>query len=186
MTLRNIRRGSSPQTWCPYANWLEARLPLRAFATLTFPRSPSVLQLDCGFRAWVQAIQRHERGTLGYIRAYESEPRRHVHVVLVAPGDIDLDHATLAWRNIAAPRFRAAARVEKYKYGIGGLDYMMKSVGASSEDVQFSPNLSAFAPCAGKRFFGNNATERRQMRRIMKACSVTAIAKRNLRDQFHS
>jgi hypothetical protein len=145
---------------------LEDRLTLQAIATLTLPYRASRMALDTYFSEWANVIGRHNRLTIGWIKAYETEPQPHIHAVLVASGPLDCSHARQSWREIAAPRYPEAAFVEPYRFGIGGLGYGMKSLDRSSEQVQFSDNLSAFLPGGGTRFFGRTSAERRHIRRI--------------------
>jgi hypothetical protein len=146
--------------------FLETKQPLRAFATLTLPYHVSPMTLDDCFSRWTRSVQAHNRRTLGWIRAFEQEPERHIHAVLLAAAPLDCFHAALVWREQLARRYPLAAKVEPYRYGIGGLAYVLKSLDRSTEDVQFSRNLSAFVPGSGARFFGRNSAERRQLRRI--------------------
>lgn len=146
--------------------FLETTLPLQAFATLTLPYHASTMTLDDGFSRWIRSVQSHNRLTLGWIRAYEQEPERHIHAVLLAAGPLDCYHAALVWREQVARRYPMAAEVEPYRYGIGGLAYVMKSLDRPTEEVQFSANLSGFLPKSAARFFGRNSAERRQLRRI--------------------
>jgi hypothetical protein len=68
--------------------------------------------------------------------------------------------------HVTGARSRGAAKVEPYQQGIGGLNYVLKSLGSDAEDIGFSQNLSAFVPHGDTRFFGLNAEERRHIRRI--------------------
>ena len=122
--------------------------------------------LDDRFSRWVRSVQSHNRLTLGWIRAYEPEPERHIHAVLLAAASLDCFHAELIWREQMAQRYPTAATVEPYQCGMGGLAYVLKSLDRPTEDVQFSRNLSAFVPGSAARFFGLNSAERRQLRRI--------------------
>lgn len=149
-------------------NFLEAKLPLRAFATLTLPYHASPMMLDDRFSRWVGSVQAHNRLTLGWIRAYEPEPERHIHAVLLAAASLDCFHAELIWREQMAQRYPTAATVEPYQCGRGGLAYVLKSLGRDYEDVQFSRNLSGFVQGSGTRFFGSNSAERRQFQRIQR------------------
>jgi hypothetical protein len=80
------------------ANFLESRLSLQAFATLTMPHNVSQMMFDDVFPRWTRAVQSHDRLTLGWIRAYEHEPKRHIHAVLMAGGALDCFHAELIWQ----------------------------------------------------------------------------------------
>jgi hypothetical protein len=111
-------------------------------------------------------LQAHNRVTVGYIKAYERQPRRHIHAALVAANKLDCDHAALLWQGVIGRRSSSAAEVAPYLYGIDGLAYVMKSIDSLPEDVQFSRNLSAFYSGSTSRFFGRNRSERRQARRI--------------------
>jgi hypothetical protein len=74
----------------------------------------------------------------------------------------------MIWRELIAHRYPRAAIVEPYRFGIGGLGYVMKSLDRPSEQVQFSDNLSAFVPDSACLFFGRNSAERRHIRRVMR------------------
>ena len=150
------------------AVFLEERLPLQVFATLTLPHYASRIALDTYFTNWTDCIQRRNRLTVGWIRAYENDPQPHIHAVLLASAPLDCDHAGLIWRELFARRYPLAAIVEPYRFGIGGLGYVMKSLDRPSEQVQFSHNLSAFVPDSALRFFGRNSAERRHIRRVMR------------------
>ena len=149
-------------------NFLEAKLPLRAFATLTLPYHASPMMLDDRFSRWVRSVQAHNRLTLGWIRAYEPEPERHIHAVLLAAAPLDCFHAAMIWREQIARRYTTAAIVEPYENGNGGLAYVLKSLDKDFEDVRFSANLSGFVQGGAARFFGSNSAERRQFRRIQR------------------
>jgi hypothetical protein len=146
--------------------YLESILPLQVFATLTVPSGVSVMRFDGMYTRWIIGLQAHNRLTVGFIKAYEREPRRHVHTTLVAAHPLDCDHAALLWQGVIGKRSSSAALVEPYVYGIDGLAYVMKSLDTMPEDVQFSHNLSAFCLASTSRFFGRNRSERRQVRRI--------------------
>jgi hypothetical protein len=162
----NARRYIPNAALCEGKFLLETKLPLQAFVTLTLPYHVSPMALDDRFSRWVRSVQAHNRLTLGWIRAYEQEPERHIHAVLLAAGSLDCFHAALIWRELVARRYPQAARVEPYRYGIGGLAYVLKSLDRLTEDVQFSRNVSAFVPESETRFFVCNSAERRQLRRI--------------------
>lgn len=147
-------------------NFLESRLPVRAFATLTTPGQVAQHRFDELFSAWIRGVQAHNRLTIGWIRAEECAPQRHLHAALIAASSLDCAHAAQLWKFIAAPRFSEAAKVEQFQEGICGLGYVLKSLGSSPEDVQFSPNLAAFASNL-KSVFRTNSAQRRQRRRIM-------------------
>jgi len=148
------------------AEYLESILPLQVFATLTVPDETSVIRLDGAFARWIMGLQAHNGITLGFIKAYERFPRRHIHAALVAAHPLDCEHAAQLWQAVIGRRSSAAAEVEPFKRGIDGLAYVMKSLDSLPEDVQFSRNLSAFYLGSALRFFGRTRAERRQVRRI--------------------
>jgi hypothetical protein len=164
--LSNNARRYIPNAALCEGEFLETKLPLQAFATLTLPYHASPMTLDDYFSRWTRCVQSHNRLTLGWIRAYEAEPERHIHAVLVAARSLDCFHAELIWRELVARRYPSAAKVEPYCNGMGGLGYVLKSLDRPTEDVQFSRNISAFAPKSTARFFGLTSAERRQRRRI--------------------
>ncbi len=160
------RRRFIPEEAKQGAGYLESILPLQVFATLTVPFEISVIRLDGLFNRWITGVQAHSRLTLGFIKAYERQPRLHVHAALVAAHRLNCDHAQLLWQGLIGKRSSSAADVEPYRYGIDGLAYVMKSLDTMPDDVQFSRNLSAFRDGSASRFFGRNSYERRQVRRI--------------------
>jgi len=85
---------------------------------------------------------------------------------LIAGSPLDCSHAEELWQSIAAPRYKQAGQVKPYRRGVCGLGYVLKRLGSSGEDIQFSDNISAFSPQSASRFFGRNAAERRQLQRI--------------------
>jgi hypothetical protein len=146
-------------------NFLEAMLPVRAFATLTAPQQLSQGRLSDFFHCWAIGIQRHEQITLGWIKSVELRPRRHIHAALVAAAPLDCDFAAESWRGLVAPRYASAAKVEAYQKGRCGLGYVLKTLDTPYEDAEVSPNLSAFAPSL-KAHFRPNSAQKRQRRRI--------------------
>jgi hypothetical protein len=144
--------------------FLETVVPVRAFATLTTLRRCAQERLLDFFQRWVRALQRHQRLTLGWIRALESRPHRHIHVALVSSVPLDCAFAGLLWREIAAPRYANAAEVRPYLRGRCGLGYVLKTLDACYEDAEFSSNLTAFALFSSAS--RTNSAQRRQRRRI--------------------
>jgi hypothetical protein len=155
-----------PQAALAEGHFLDERIPFKAFVTLTFVRDVSTRHIDGVLAAWIAELQKHNRATLGWIRAIEPSPRRHVHLLLATGGALDRSHAERTWRHFAGGNFLEAARVEPYVKGLGGGAYVLKMFGHNYEDVRFSENLSAFDPEAGTRFFGTTPRQRRQIRRI--------------------
>jgi hypothetical protein len=147
-------------------DFLESRLPVRAFATLTTVMQASQGKLDDSFRRWVLGLQAHNRLTIGWIKTQEHDPQRHAHVALVAGAPLDCFHAESLWRTIAAPHYRQAGEVKPYRSGLCGLGYILKQFDSPAEDVQFSDNLTAFAHTIGKSQFRSTSAQRRQHRRI--------------------
>lgn len=147
-------------------DFLESKIPLRAFATLTTLMQGSQGKFDDSFRQWVQGVQAHNRVTVGWIKAHEYDPQRHAHVALIAGRPLDCPHAESLWRTIAAPRYRQAGEVKPYRSGICGLGYILKQLDVPAEDIQFSDHLAAFAHTIGKSQFRSTSAQRRQHRRI--------------------
>ncbi len=147
-------------------DFLENVHTAQAFVTLTRTSHASRLKLHDDFQRWTRGLQKHNRLTVGWIKAVEPLPRRHIHIIVFAGKAINLTHAEDLWRAIVAPRYLEAARVEPYTHGIGGAAYVLKSLDRDYEDVQFSPNLTAFYPNSEHLAFGRNRAERRQVRRI--------------------
>lgn len=146
--------------------FLEYVLPIRAFATLTTLRQFSEARICGAFSEWISGLQRHSRLTLGWVRAIETRPRRHIHAALVAAEELDCDHAAISWRKLAAPRYADAAKVEPFRYGLYGLGYILKLMPQTDAGIQFSPNLSAFAHDGRESIFPTTPAERRHRRRI--------------------
>ena len=166
MSSPQARRSYIPTEAIAFGQSLEEILPFRAVATLTFPRNASILTLDGTFARWIDGVQAHNKLTLGFIRAYEIRPRRHIHAALVAAGALDCLHAALLWQSVIGRASSTLAQVKPYQAGLGGLGYLAKTLDSPGEDVQMSKNLSAFGNRAAHRFFGLRAPERRQLRRI--------------------
>ena len=53
---------------------LEAKLPLRAFATLTTVMQSSQRRFDDSFQRWVQGVQAYNGVTIGWIKAEGTRP----------------------------------------------------------------------------------------------------------------
>lgn len=174
MSLSNKPEKRITQTVREYGRFLEERIAFQAFVTLTFVRSVSIRQIDGVLAAWISELQKHNRATVGWIRAIEPKPRRHVHLLLVTGGALDRAHAERTWKDFAGGNFREAARIEEYVKGIGGGAYVLKMLDHNYEDVRFSDNLSAFYGEAGTSFFGSTRGQRRQMRRIQAQMSRTS------------
>jgi hypothetical protein len=148
------------------SRFLEAILPVRAIVTLTTLRPMSRDGLDDAFSQWIQALQRHHRITLGWVRAIEDSPQRHIHAVLIAAIPLDCAHAAVLWQAMVARAYAEAAIVEPYKNGLCGIGYVLKRLGSSNEESRFSDNIAAFVQPSGKSRFPTNAAQRRQRRRI--------------------
>ena len=150
--------------------FLESTLPVRAFATLTTLRSARLPMLKQSFSAWVQGIQAHNRLTLGWIKSIENDSWKHIHAVLIASAPLDCVHAATLWQAMVAPRYSQAAKVEPYRPGLCGLGYVLKRLGSTEEDIEFSRNIRSFASGSGKSLFRTKSAERRQSRRISAQC----------------
>ncbi len=148
------------------SRFLESILPVRAFVTLTTRRRMALHRLDNAFCVWIRSLQAHNGVTLGWIRSTEETPQRHIHAALIAASPLDCAHAAVLWRMMVSPRYAEAAVVEPYKDGLYGLGYVLKQLGSSNEEIQFSDNIAAFAQHGGKSLFPTNAAQRRQRRRI--------------------
>jgi hypothetical protein len=113
------------------------------------------MMLDDRFSRWVRSVQAHNRLTLGWIRAYEPEPERHIHAVLLAAAPLDCFHAAMMWREQIALRYPTAAMVEPYEYGIGGLAYVLghwtkisKTCDSAQTSTGFVQQVNVLAPLA--------------------------------------
>src|SRR5271170_897296 len=129
--------------------FLESNLPVRAFATLITLKQCSPNWFDGAFQEWVQGIQAHNQRTLGWIRSFEPAPQLHAHAVLIAHSPIDCDYTEAVWRSLVPQRYKNAGEVKPFLPGICGMGYVLKQLGSSFEDAQFSDNLSAFAQGSG-------------------------------------
>jgi len=147
-------------------NFLESRLPARAFATLTTPRRVGQRRLAESFSAWIQGIQAHNRVTLGWIKSIENDSQPHIHAALIAAARLDCTHAAMLWRAMVAPHYSEAAIVKPFRRGLCGLGYVLKRLGNTTEDIQFSENITSFAAGNEKSLFRTSSAERRQGRRI--------------------
>ncbi len=161
----NMKERRIPLAALLEGSFLEETLPVQAFATLTTLRQFARYRLDGLFSRWIQGVQAYNKWTVGWIEAEELTSQRHVHAALIAASPLDCDHAAQLWESIASPHYSQAAEVKPYVKGICGLGYVMKTLGGSLEDVQFSANLSAFAPSLEPVFPANSA-QNRQRRRI--------------------
>ena len=173
MSFRAIGQRRIPPLAKMEGNFLELNLPARAFATLTTRNRLAQHRHDELFTAWIRGVQAHHRITLGWVKTIEMGPKPHIHAALIAAAPLDCTHAALLWRAMTAPRYSDAARVEPYLNGLCGLGYVLKHLGSSTEEAQFSDNISAFAPGSGKSLFRTNSVQRRHVRRI-KAAMVRA------------
>ena len=142
VTILNKGKRKIPVATLTEGYFLELKLPVRAFATLTTPHRLSRDMLDESFSAWIRGVQAHNRVTIGWIKSQEDCPQRHLHAVLIAPLPLDCSQAVILWQNIAAPRYKQAARVEPYRRGLCGIGYVLKALDSSLEDAQFSNAFS--------------------------------------------
>lgn len=166
MTLLNKGKRKIPVATLTEGDFLESKLPVRAFATLTTPRRLSRDMLDGSFSAWVQGVQAHGGTTLGWIRSTENTPQMHIHAALIAAAPLDCLFAARLWRDMVAPRYSNAAKVELYRLGFCGLAYVLKQLGCAADDIEFSDNIAFFAAGSGKSLFRTRSAQRRQCRRI--------------------
>lgn len=118
------------------------------------------------FSAWIQGVQAHNRVTLGWIKSIENDSQPHIHAALIAAARVDCTHAAMLWRAMVAPRYSEAAIVKPFRRGLCGLGYVLKRLGNTAEDIQFSENITSFAAGNGKSLFRTSSAERRQRRRI--------------------
>lgn len=147
-------------------DFLESFLPVSAFAHLTTVRRFSEEKICCAFNEWIHGIQAYERLTLGWVRAIEAKPQRHIHAALIAAGELDCKYAARLWQQMVAPHYDEAASVKPYQCGLGGLGYILKQLGSPAEGIRYSDNIAAFAQNCEKSLFPTNSAQRRQQRRI--------------------
>jgi hypothetical protein len=148
------------------ARFLESRLPIRAIAHLTSPTPRTAQRLDVAFRDWILEVQKGAGFTVGWVRADEFAPQRHIHAALIAARPIDCHLAARVWQSKVGTGYQDAAIVEPYKNDSGGLAYIFKKLDTDGEDVQFSENLAAFGRLNAPRGSGMNSRQWRQCRRI--------------------
>lgn len=156
-------------------NFLEWNLPARAFATLTTRNRVAQYRLNEFFAAWIRAVQAQHRMTLGWVKTIEIAPQPHIHAALIAAAPLDCTLAALLWQGMVAPRYSDAAIVEPYRDGLCGLGYVLKQLGSSTQEPQFSDNIRAFARGCGKSLFHTNSAQRRQICRIKAAVVRAAL-----------
>lgn len=145
--------------------FLESRMPLQAIAHLTSPVPRSSQMLDTAFIEWVAAVQSFSRVTVGWVRADELHPQRHIHAALIAARPLDCSHAQQAWQSKVGIRYEAAALVQPFRDDAGGLAYILKTLGDDADAVRFSDNFTAFSELATSLKF-QTRNQRRQCRRI--------------------
>jgi len=166
MSWRATGQRRIPVTAKMEGNFLESKLPAKAFATLTTPRRVGQRRLAESFSAWIQGVQAHNRVTLGWIRSIEKDSQPHIHAALIAAVRLDCTHAVMLWRAMVAPRYSEAAIVKPYRRGLCGLGYVLKRLNNFDGDIQFSENITSFAAGNGKSLFRTSSAERRLHRRI--------------------
>lgn len=175
MSLRAISSGIIPSMAKMAGNFLELKLPAKAFVTLTTRSRVAPQRLDELFFAWIRGVQAQHGLTLGWVKTIEIYPQPHIHAALIAAAPLDCTHAALLWRAMVAPRYSDAARVEPYRDCLCGLEYILKHLGSPTEEPQLSDNVRAFAMGSGKSLFRTNSAQRRQVRRIKAAMIEAAI-----------
>jgi hypothetical protein len=166
MSLSNIYKPRVSFLAKSEGKFIEANLPVQAFAHLTAPWRVERQRLLDQFREWILGLQDHHRITLGWVRTLERWPSPHIHAALIAAAPLDCTHAALLWRAMIAARYSEAAKVEVYRDGCCGLGYVLKQLDTNAEEIQFSDNISAFAGTAGQSAFPATRAQLRQRRRI--------------------
>jgi len=146
--------------------FLEAVLPVKAIAHLTTPWQMSEQRLHDFYNSWVRGIQACHGATIGWVKAIEIRPQRHLHAALVTACVLDCEYVAALWRQMVAPRYADAAEVKAYRRGLCGLGYILKQLPDPCEEIQFSENLAAFAIKREPSSFRTTSAQRRQERRI--------------------
>ena len=123
---------------------------------------------DDAFMRWIREIQRLVGSTVGYVRADEARPYRHIHVAIVAHHPVPLAVAQQAWLTVTGFRSPDAAWAEAYEQGGGGLSYQMKADGGYRSNWRLSPNIDLFRRTGdGMVHRPSTSRERRNARRIL-------------------
>jgi hypothetical protein len=148
------------------ARFLEANIGtnIRVIAHLRGTRQLSDRERDGLFTDWIQRVQAHSHLTLGWIRADEDWPLRHLHSLLLAAQPLDPVIVADCWRRLVAPRSRKCARVDRYELGAGGLAYALKAIYWNRCEVRLSDNLDFFGIRSPDR--PHSSARRRQLRRV--------------------
>jgi hypothetical protein len=129
-------------------SWFYETLPVQLVGALTIGivsrRTVSQQQLDTEFNDFHNGLERLLRRPIGYLKAVETTPQRHLHVALIDTKPIDVYDVHLCWARAIGDNSpkrsmvwtRATARVADM-----GLSYLLKG-----DDVEFSDNINLFLP----------------------------------------
>lgn len=149
--------------------FLEDDLLIQVWATLKTPEPMNDNEWwDDAVRRFINEVQRRVGFTVGYIRADEARPCRHVHIAIVAHGPVPLRAVEDAWLAIVGPSHGKRVWVERYRPGGGGISYQMKADGQYRCDWQFSPNIDLFRRSGDGKFHRKSTSrERRLARRVL-------------------
>jgi hypothetical protein len=122
---------------------------------------------DDAFQRWINEVQRLIGFTVGYIRADEARPYRHIHVAIVSHRPVRMKDVEQAWLTVTGSKNREAVWVEAYRPRGGGIGYQMKSDGDYHCDWQLSPNIDLFRLSGDRGIHGTSTSrQRRDARRI--------------------
>lgn len=183
--------------------FLERDLPVQVWATLKAPetrparrrKARPLSRIDCvpgvitaasanelwddALKRFINELQRQVGFSVGYIRADEARPYRHVHIAIVSHRPVRLTDVKNAWLAVIGPDHGKRVWVERYSPRGGGLAYQMKSDGQHGCGWQLSQNIELFRRSGdGKIRRPSTARERRNARRVLEQRVATTTPKK--------
>lgn len=148
------------------ALFMEAKLPIKAMATLTLPaRHRSLSAMHSLFEEWIKSVSCYDRRPIAWIRAHERSEWDHLHALLIAYGPLSLRQAEASWLGLCGSNREDHASVVPYLQALGGAQYVLKSIDRDLEDIQLSNNLQHFRLREHCTPATSNAKDRRRYRR---------------------
>ncbi len=131
------------------AAFVEARVPIRVIAHLTFQRRASRERAGTLFTEFIKCVGSQYKLPVGHITSFEQRlgVPLHLHTALVLPRPVsDLSVVVNSWKLVEGENHMVNARVERYQSAMGGLAYILKLEDADNAicDVVFSKNLGSF------------------------------------------
>lgn len=169
VTLKVLMTMTETEAWC-FESWSGPRRRRRRRRRgASGWRAPWAFDLwwDDAFKRCINELQRRVGFTVGYIRADEARPYRHIHVAIVAHQLVAMRDVQEAWLTVIGSKSREAAWVEPYRRQGGGIWSQAKADGEHRCDWQFSPNIDLFRLSGdGKIHRPSTSRQRRDARRI--------------------